>query len=202
MFENLVEYIEKGVDNFSPTIFYSAFELYFDPCEKHTIKEIFKKQKVNDFNKIDIDKLSWREVLAMFTYAYSVSNNLAFPHNCSDSGLFLKLAKRLKETDVAPTKGKFDDRKYYLLKNYVLAACEQSAISFQRVILKKPNVLWFLSGKELEEIEVKLNFLEGDEALLYLYAMQTNGHIVIFEPEYDGERLIVMLDKKDKGTEK
>lgn len=113
------------------------------------------------------------------------ANNLVCPSKMFSSGKLGIIADRLEQLDVAPTKGKFDERKYFYCRNLVLMAMGATAFTRHRLILQQDNKLHFFNDcKELNEVKVEFATKDFAETMYYLEAAHERKWMLICEPDY------------------
>ena len=189
MFESVVSYIEKEKDDFSLTIFYDILSPYIDITFESTVQGIYKKQSVSSIDDIDIQSLNWREILAVFTAIYHQDNNLKYPRQKCDDGTFERLAQRLKTLDNQSKEDRFDDRKYYVLKNIIVNACHESQLKNDSILFNKNGTITFPTSRHLDNVEIDLLYIGTPTELKFTYfdALEKNGWIMMYETHNEFE---------------
>lgn len=76
---------------------------------------------------INYSVLNLSDTIAVLNAIYLQDDNLACPSKMFGNGKLYMIADRLEGLDVLPEKGKFDDRKYYKIRNLLLMAMKASA---------------------------------------------------------------------------
>ncbi len=106
---------------------------------------------------INYSVLNLSDTIAVLNAIYLQDDNLACPSKMFGNRKLYMIADRLEGLDVLPEKGKFDDRKYYKIRNLLLMAMKASAFTKHRLIANFQNELLFFNDcKELNEVRINL----------------------------------------------
>ena len=197
MYESIIKFI-RNKEQFSPTILYNILEGEFmlDHYALQKTEKVMQQQKVQSIYDINYLVLNLSDTIAVLNAIYLQENNLMCSSKMFSSGKLSVIADRLEALDVLPEKGKFDDRKYYKIRNLLLMAMKSSAFTKHRLIANFRNELLFFNDcKELNEVRINFETENFGETLIYLSAVSDKKWIKIFEPEfteyiiiYPGER--------------